>query len=140
MEKYTIEFNKEQLRCLVRGVEFYSRFLAGQWEIPWEMQFQERKIQGEPEDFWSKRNYVEDQLEKLKSHFTGLPQNAFYGIGSDKLHEDAKISYDIYRPILEELVGKSDIYNVYSSPGLTYSKQGRIKDSIWSLKEFPTAR
>lgn len=128
MNKYIIEFTEKQLRVVATGLEFYSRFLAGQWRIPDEMEWQEYKNQDKYEGFWEKRNYVEDQLNILKSQFTGLSLNASYGIGSSKQHENTKIAYDIYRPIWEELVGKNaDGWNVYSSPGLQYSKEGRIK-------------
>ena len=128
MNKYVIEFTEAQLRTVATGLEFYSRFLAGQWKIPDEMEWQEYKNQNEYEGFSEKRNYVEYKLNVLKSHFTGLSLNAFYGISSSMLHKNAKIAYDIYRPIWEELVGKNaDNYNVYSSPGLQYSKEGRIK-------------
>jgi hypothetical protein len=131
MKKYTIEFTESQLHTLARGLEFYSRFLAGQWRIPDTMEFKEFENQDKYEGFWEKRNYVEDQLNILKSHFTGLQLNASYGIGSPALDEDAKISYDIYRPIWEELVGKNaKNWNVYSSPGLQYSKEGRIKIKV----------
>lgn len=128
MNKYIIEFTERQLRTVATGLEFYSRFLAGQWRIPDEMEWQEYKNQDKYEGFWEKRNYVEDQLNVLKSQFTGLSLNASYGIGSSKQHENTKTAYDIYRPIWEELVGKNaDGWNVYSSPGLQYSKEGRIK-------------
>lgn len=129
--KYSVEFTESQLRCVATACEFYSRFLAGQWKIPDGMEWSEYKNQGKYEGFWGKRNYVEDQLNILKSHFTGLGINASYGIGSEKMHDDANTAYDIYRPIWEELIGKNaDSYNVYSHPGLTYSKDGRIKVNV----------
>ena len=128
---YSIEFTEEQLRCTARALEFYSRFLAGQWRIPDAMQHKEYEVQNKPEDFWDKRNYIEDQLNVLSVMFTGMPPHGSYGIGHKNLEEDAKTSYDIYRPILEELVGKNaDSWNVYSSPGLSYSKEGRIKVNV----------
>lgn len=127
-KKYTVTFTEQQLRTMAKGLEFYSRFLAGQWRIPDEMEWQEYKNQDKYEDFWNKRNYVEEQLNVLKSHFTGLPLNASYGIGSDKNAPETQTAYDIYRPVWEELIGKNaDSYNVYSSPGLQYSEEGRIK-------------
>jgi hypothetical protein len=126
--KYVVEFTENQLRVLATSLEFYSRFLAGQWEIPNEMQFNEFKLQEKYDGFWTKRNYVEEQLKILKSHFTGLQLNASYGIGSSALHESAKVAYDIYRPCLEVFNKDSD--NVYSYPGLTYSKEGRIKIEV----------
>jgi hypothetical protein len=129
-KKYIIEFTEEQLAVIARGLEFYSRFLAGQWGIPDEMEWQEYKNQDKYEGFWEKRNHVEDQLNVLKSQFTGLPLNASYGIGSSKQHENTKTAYDIYRPIWEEFNKDSKLNNVYSSPGLSYSKEGRIKIEI----------
>jgi hypothetical protein len=133
-KKYTIEFTEQQLRTVATGLEFYSRFLAGQWEIPDAMEFNEYKLQDKYEGFWQKRNEVKEQLSNLKSLFTGMHINQSYGIGSDKLHEDAKIAYDTYRPILEQFAKEHNTlhpeevrYSVYDSPGLPYSKDGRIK-------------
>jgi len=123
---YKINFTKEQLTVTANALEFYSRFLAGQWRIPNAMKCKEFENQGKKDDFHKNKNYVENQLDALKTLFTNMPLNASYGIGSEKLHEDAKIAYDIYRPILEEFNKDSENWNVYSSPGLTYSKEGRI--------------
>ena len=129
-QKYVVEFTKEQLIVMARGLEFYSRFLAGQWEIPDAMEFKEYELQEKYEGFWEKRNYVEEQLRILKAHFTGLNYNAFYGIGSDKLDQDAKEAYDIYRPVLEEFNKNSESWNVYTHPGLQYGNEGRIKIEV----------
>lgn len=129
-KKYVVEFSEVQLRTVAKGLEFYGRFLSGQWEIPDEMQWQEYNNQGKTSEFWEKRNYVEDQLALLMSHFTGLNIHASYGIGSDKSAPETKISYDIYRPILEEFNKNSEYYTVYSYPGLQYSKEGRIKIEV----------
>ena len=132
-KKYIIECNEKHLATIAKGMEFYSRFLAGQWEIPDELQWKEREIQGKPEDFWETRNYVEDELKKLKSKFMKLNLNEFRGIGSDKGPKEMQVSYDIYRPILEEFHKDSDSWNVYSSPGLAYSNEGRIKVKLDEL-------
>lgn len=134
-KKYIVEFTENQLRTVAKGLEFYSRFLAGQWEIPEEIEWQEYINQAKYEGFWDKRNFVEDQFKILKCHFTGLPKHASYGIGSDKSAPETQVAYDIYRPIWEELIGKNaDSYNVYSSPGLQYSKEGRIKIEVTDEK------
>ena len=132
--KYTISFTEKQLTTLARGLEFYSRFLAGQWEIPDMMEFQEYENQDKINEFWDIRNEVNEEFVKLKSKFTNLSPNESYAIGSSKLSEDAKISYDIYRPVWEEfskeyneLHPEESRYSVYDFPGLTYSKEGRIK-------------
>ena len=124
--KYTTSFTKEQLVVLARGLEFYSRFLAGQWLIPFSMENKEFKNQNKPLNFWSVRNEVNDEFLKLNSKFTNLELNESYGISSSELSEDAKISYDIYRPILEEF-SKGETWSVYSYPSLSFSKEGRIK-------------
>ena len=134
MTKYKLELTETQLRTIATGLEFYSRFLSGQWQIPEAMQFKEYELQDKYDGFWQKRNDVEEQLSNFKAWFTGMSVNQFYGIGSDKLAEDAKISYDIYRPILEQFAKEFNTkypdenrYSVYDSPGLAYSKEGRIK-------------
>lgn len=127
--KYILKPNKDQLNVIQKALEFYSRFLAGQWEIPHELQFNEYETQGKPEDFWEKRNSAEELMDSAKTTLMNRPSNQSYGIGNDELHENAKIAYDIYRPILEEFNKDSENWNVYSSPGLSYSKYGRIKIS-----------
>ena len=132
--KYLIELTEKQLRVMSDALEFYSRFLAGQWRLPDPMEWKEYELQDKYDGFWEKRNFVEKQLEILKSNFTGLSVNASYGIGSDKLHEDAKVAYDLYRPILEQFAKEHNEknpdnthYSVYDSPGLSYSKEGRVE-------------
>jgi hypothetical protein len=136
-KKYVVEFTKEQIKVVARGLEFYSRFLAGQWEIPDTMEMQEFTNQDRYDGFWEKRNFVEGQLRLLKAQFTGLPINASYEIGSEALHKDAKISYDIYRPVWEqfakehrEINPEEKHYSVYDSPGLQYSDEGRVKVEV----------
>ena len=132
--QYQLKLNKAQLDTVAEALEFFSRFCAGQWRLPDTMEYQEYKNQDKYDGFWEKRNYVEDQLNILKSHFTGLQLNASYGIGSANLCDSAKIAYDVYRPILElraEEYNKANPdekhYSVYDHPGLQYSKEGRIK-------------
>jgi len=125
MSKYKIEFTEKQLSVLEDALEFYSRFLAGQWEIPSAMKYQEFKNQDKYEGFWDKRNYIEDNFRRLSSNFTGLPINASYGINNSSLAPDASIAYDMYRPIKEEFCkNPSSVYNTPSGP---YSEEGRIK-------------
>ena len=126
-KKYIIECNEKHLATIANGLEFYSRFLAGQWEIPEELQWSEYSIQGKPNGFWNTRNEVEDDFKMLKTKFMKLNSGEFYGIGSDKAPKEMQVAYDIYRPILEEFHKGSDSWNVYSSPGLAYSNEGRIK-------------
>ena len=127
MKKYKIEFTEQQLITVARGLEFYSRFCAGQWEIPDAMEWKEYENHGSKSEFWNLRNQVQDMMNTAKSML--LPEfgmHGSYGMGHDKLCEDAKIAYDIYRPIWKEFSKYSGISNVYSSPGLTYSQEGRI--------------
>lgn len=132
--KYRLDVTKNQLDTIQEALEFFSRFCAGQWRIPDTMENQEYINQGKDSKFWIRRNKVEDKLNFLKSDLTNLPLNASYGIGSPNLCESANIAYDLYRPILElrnkeykEANPGKDYYDVYSSPGLSYSKEGRIE-------------
>ena len=134
MKKYRIDLTKEQLDTVQEALEFFSRFCAGQWKVPMSMEDMEYKNQDKSSEIFAKRSFVENQLEILKMQLTGLVQNASYGIGSPKLCESAKIAYDIYRPILElrdkeykEVSPSNNDWSVYSSPGLSYSKQGRVE-------------
>lgn len=123
--KYRVDLTHDQIWAIQKACEFYSRFLAGQWEIPDAMEVQEFINQDRCPEFWSKRNYIEDQMKVLSQMLTGLPIHASYGIGSDKMAKDANICYDVYRPILE--LFNKDSNNVYSHPGMAYSDDGRIK-------------
>lgn len=126
--KYRIDLTRNQIWAIQKACEFYSRFLAGQWEIPDAMEVKEFINQDRYPEFWTKRNYIEEQMKVLSQMLTGLPIHASYGIGSDKMANDANICYDVYRPILE--LFNKDSNNVYSHPGLTYSKDGRIKIEV----------
>ena len=82
MKKYNIEFTEQQLRTVATGLEFYSRFLAGQWEIPDAMEWKEFENNGKSSKFWNTRNEIEDKLRILSSKLTALPIHANYGIGN----------------------------------------------------------
>ena len=132
--KYQLELNKAQLDTIAEALEFFSRFCAGQWRIPDTMEWKEYENSGKDKEFQNRRNYAEKNLEVQKTMFLDIPLNASYGIGSPKLCESAKIAYDIYRPILElraKEYNKANPdekhYSVYDHPGLSYSKEGRIK-------------
>lgn len=140
--KYRIDLTGRQIITVQKACEFYSRFLAGQWEIPDELQWSEFSLRDKPSNFWEIRNLSQDMLNQAKVvFFDGKHStNSAYGIGSKELSEYAKIAYDIYRPILETFSKESrkehkkngdDVYwTVYDSPGLTYSEQGRIKVDV----------
>jgi len=93
-------------------------------------------------DFWNIKNHAQDKMNEAKVIFFDgkFSTYASYGIGNDELSEWAKIAYDIYRPILEQFskeLKEKAIKNdekwfggVYDYPGLTYSKEGRIKIEV----------
>ena len=132
--KYQIEFSKEQLSVVQQALEFASRFCAGQ--IDYLAPFIEEQILlncGSHDRFIGARNRYTHHLDMFKQNaFPNLSLNESLGIGNSVLQEEAKICYDIYRPILEqfdkELREKNpDVgYSVYQSPGMTFSKEGRI--------------
>lgn len=132
--KYQIEFSKEQLSVVQQALEFASRFCAGQ--INYFAPFIEAQILRNcitHDKFIEAREQYEHHLSMFKLNaFPNLSYNESLGIGSSMLQEEAKICYDIYRPILEqfdkELREKNpDIgYSVYQNPGLTFFQEGRI--------------
>lgn len=127
MKKYKIEFTEQQLITVATGLEFYSRFCAGQWRIPDAMELKEFDNNNRNKEFWNLRNEVDELLINAKKTFMPhLSLHESYDIGSEELCEDAKIAYDIYRPIWEIIYKDAESWNVYSSPGLTYSSEGRI--------------
>lgn len=134
MKKYNLVLTEKQLSIIQRACEFYSRFLAGQWEIPQELQWKEFEMREMPDNFWDIRNQSQDIIHTAKENFFNgkLSRHAIYGIGNKELSEYAKIAYDIYRPILEQFTkenreaGNDTHMSVYDSPGFSYSKEGRI--------------
>jgi hypothetical protein len=128
MKKYKLELTEKQLWTVAEALEFYSRFAAGQFVLPPSIE----------SHFWDSAkkygvNYAEEYKEfeasfqDFKRAILGLPWNASHGIGSPDLLEDAKVAYDIYRPIFELNAKEQEAtHSVYYSEGLSYSKEGRV--------------
>ena len=131
--KYQIEFTKDQLAVIQEACEFMSRFCTGQLDmLPQSFLGYLRDKNKNIDEYCDKRDSWEYGLKIAKqAMFPELSTNASYGIGSK--YEEANICYDIYRPILEQFTNERNSenlhnaqYSVYSSPGLTTSKEGRI--------------
>ena len=125
---YKLELNKKQLEVVQQALEFYSRFAAGQLDYfpPAIEGYLLTKWRGD--EFSKRRIRWEKGLMVAKNAMFDLVPNAHMSIGSDELIEEAKIAYDIYRPILEKFAMEEGYkgWSVYKSPGLSYSKEGRI--------------
>jgi len=132
-KKYILELTEAQLRTIAEALEFFSRFSAGQFHhLPpsferflWETH--------EIDELIRKREIWEGALNQAKVAMFDMHPNASLGIGNEKLTEEAKIAYDIYRPILElfakeykEKHPENTSYSVYDHPGISYSKEGRV--------------
>jgi hypothetical protein len=125
--KYQIELSENQLIVMRTALEFYSRFLGGSWTIPYEMVSNERINQVGEADFYSRRNSAEQLLNLAKEIFIPFLENGgTYGIGSDRIDENALIAYDMYRPIYEHFATEG----VYTHPSHPYSEEGRIEINI----------
>ena len=131
--KYQIEFTREQLSVVQQACEFMSRFCTGQLDmLPESFQGYLRQEKESVDDYCQRRDLWLYGLKIAKqAMFPELSTNASYGIGGK--YEEANICYDIYRPILEQFTNEDkDIFtemgisSVYSYPGLTTSKEGRI--------------
>ena len=131
--KYQIEFTREQLSVVQQACEFMSRFCTGQLDmLPESFQGYLRQEKESVDDYCQRRDLWLHGLKIAKqAMFPELTPNASYGIGGK--YEEANICYDIYRPILEQFTNERNSenlhnaqYSVYSSPGLTTSKEGRI--------------
>lgn len=133
--KYQIEFTKEQLSVIQEACEFMSRFCTGQLDmLPQSFLGYLRKENESIADYYERRDKWTKGLKiAKKAMFPELNDNASYGIGS--AYENANVCYDIYRPILEQFDFEyrldypdvtEDRFSVYSYPGLTASKEGRI--------------
>jgi len=129
---YNLTLTREQLSVIQEALEFFSRFSAGQ--LTYLPPSFERFLWNSfsIEDFIARRDLWEASLRETKKAMFKLPINASLGIGNEQLTEEAKIAYDIYRPILEEFAKEYDEthshkrHSVYNHPGLSYSKEGRI--------------
>lgn len=135
-KKYQIEFTEKQLRTIAEACEFMSRFAAGQLDkLPMSFQSWLWKKHPDTKDFCRARDTWEIHLYYAKTAmFPDLDRHESYGIGQDSLMDEANICYDIYRPILEQFSKEyqeqnpeESNYSVYDHPGLTTSKEGRIK-------------
>lgn len=132
--KYQIEFSKEQLRVVQQALEFASRFCAGQ--VNYLAPFIEEQIllnYGSHDRFIEARNRYTFDLAMFKQNaFPNLNENESLGIGCSKLVPDAKVCYDIYRPILEQFdkelreANPNTGYFIYQNLGMAFSKEGRI--------------
>lgn len=136
--KYQIEFTREQLSVVQQACEFMSRFCCGQLDmLPQSFQGYLRQEKESVDDYCQRRDLWLHGLKIAKqAMFPELTPNASYGIGSK--YEEANVCYDIYRPILErfdaerrstekfDISGELMNWSVYSHPGLTTSKEGRI--------------
>jgi hypothetical protein len=135
MKKYKLELTREQLKVIQEACEFFSRFSAGQTNcLPSSLQSWLWKKWGD--DFCKQRDLYDENLKSLSMNMFGLPPNTSLGIGNENLLENAKIAYDIYRPILEQFAKEYDKYHdtgetrtittVYDYPSPAYSTEGRI--------------
>ena len=129
MEKFEIQLTKKQLQVMAEALEFYSRFSAGQLDyFPNSLQ-NNLGQKWDLDEFLRRRDIWEVHLDQAKNAMFGFVPNESYGIGNDELMEEARIAYDMYRPVYELWhklnEHKSDI-SVYAHPGLQYSEEGRI--------------
>ena len=131
-KKYTLELTRKQLQVVQEALEFFSRFTAGQLNhLPPSL---EAYLWGkwDTDAFVERREEWKIALDLVKKRMFDLHPNESIAIGSPKLLEEAKIAYDIYRPILERFAEErraSDpeaYWTVYDSPGLAYSEEGRV--------------
>ena len=133
MKKYVLELDKDQARVVAEALEFSSRFSAGQF-MHWPNSFENFLWKTKPEtiDLNTQLRAVEAAFRNFKVAVMRLHPNESLGIGSPDLIEEAKIAYDIYRPILEAFAKDlpDDTWTTYKEPGLSYSKKGRVDVKI----------
>ena len=93
MKKYRLEVNRDQLSTIKRALEFYSRIGMGQLkEIDsWEFNFED--LDG------GEKQYVDDALQRISCFFTGLPPNAYRGIGHKDVPDACNSAWDIYQVV-----------------------------------------
>jgi hypothetical protein len=128
-KKYKIEFTEKQLQVVQEACEFLSRFSAGQIDsLPTSLYSYLYRKYKDIDEYCNRRDNWNKHLNLAKYNMFNLSSNESLGIGNPELTEQAKIAYDIYRPILEVFAKESDSKSsVYFYEGLTYSKEGRIK-------------
>jgi len=120
-----LRMTADQLRCIAEGMEFYSRFIAGQFNaMPPVLVAQ---LQNQPPIPHQILTELDRCLEVAKQvYFPMLSNGQHFGLGqgTDTTKKEIALSYAIYREILHaENKGKQ---NTYSSPTLNYTNQPLI--------------
>lgn len=94
-KKFVIsDVSELQAKIMIQALDLYSRLLMGQLD---ELDYVFRSY------FWSKKydgNKILDLIDKIREIvFPTLGRNSYNSIGSDKVPEESKISYDMLRAI-----------------------------------------
>lgn len=127
-EKKKIVMSEKQMLVMREALEFYSRFLSGQFDaIPDEIRFRVKDREG-----------FEKTLRDLKKVvFPELAYNESYSIGrgGERIHDLRQLAYEMYRQIYVYQVeerkrkGENVSYNVYDSPTMKYTDEALIEIS-----------
>lgn len=127
--KKRIEMSEKQMFVMREALEFYSRFLSGQFDaLPDELRFP-LNLRGDGDKLHAALSAVKAII------FPELSYNESYGVGApreDNLQNLRQISYEMYRQIYvhqtkeRKLRGDDVSMNVYDSPTMRYSGENLI--------------
>jgi hypothetical protein len=145
MKRYQIEVSETQLEVMAEALEFYSRFLVGQVEVPMSIRMKLVKMDDQKskdknlsqtflEAAFNSCNFFKSQL------FPELEIGASYGMGQKIPHDEhstktTALAYDIYRPILELFATIRKLSNVYSHKGIRYSDEPEVAIKCLEIEE-----
>lgn len=123
---YQITLSRRQMECLADGMEFFSRFIAGQLEYLPEI------LKNQGCEF---HELVHRKLMLKKTLFPDLATTESRGIGwsEDPIQQEIQISYELYRDVRvqfrkEERSNESqaEVSSVYDRETLHYSDQPKM--------------
>lgn len=93
---YILKITEDQAKIISKALDLYSRIFMGQFkeildfQFGWKMELEDHE--------WCRK-----ALQTVKRVATGLENNAYYGIFSEKISNKARAAYDIHQVIRNKL-------------------------------------
>lgn len=112
-----VRMSHHQLRVLEQALDIFTRICIGQLhEVAHVVSsYLPKEFKG---DMWEMRK----ELDRLTSAYLGLSPGASFGIPSDKVHDDAKIAYDLEKTFQKHIavVEDHDRWSVWHNGNLLH--------------------
>ena len=96
--KITIECDEKVLYLIQHTLELYARLSMCQLKELSQINSIQKLISSSVQ-----RDYFEEKIDEIKSVSFDLGPGSYHGIGSKKLDDDARIAFDLYQTIRNEL-------------------------------------